>query len=56
MKKLTALILSLLIIISGTAAFSAEEKNDKINIEKIEFKNPDFIKGMDISSVISLEN
>ncbi len=29
---------------------------DDINVEKIEFQNPDFIRGMDVSSVISLEN
>ncbi len=37
----------------------ADEKTvlaDDINVEKIEFQNPDFIRGMDISSVISLEN
>jgi arabinogalactan endo-1,4-beta-galactosidase len=54
MKKLIAILISLTIVLGfSTTAFASSEK---VNIEKIEFKNPDFIKGMDISSVISLEN
>lgn len=54
MKKLIAILISLTIVLEfSTTAFASSEK---VNIEKIEFKNLDFIKGMDISSVISLEN
>lgn len=54
MKKLLSILISLTIVFGfSTTAFASSEK---VNIEKIEFKNPDFIKGMDISSVISLEN
>jgi arabinogalactan endo-1,4-beta-galactosidase len=54
MKKLLSILISLTIVLGfSTTAFASSEK---VNIEKIEFKNPDFIKGMDISSVISLEN
>ena len=39
-----------------TSAVMEAPVRDGIEIEKIDFQNPDFIRGMDISSVISLEN
>ncbi len=54
MKKLIALMLSIVLCLSFTLSFNAAE--NEVEIEKIEFNNQDFIKGMDISSLISLEN
>lgn len=52
MKRLLVLIL-----IAAIAVFSAVTVSayDGVSVRKIEFKNPDFIRGMDVSSVISLE-
>lgn len=52
---LAAALLLITAVTSGTAE-TAAPADDEIAIEKIEFNNPDFIRGMDISSVISLEN
>lgn len=54
MKKIFSVFLSVLIIFGCAGSVYAAE--NKINIEKISFNNSAFIKGMDISSVISLEN
>ncbi|MCR5653277.1 MAG: glycosyl hydrolase 53 family protein [Ruminococcus sp.] len=60
LRKLTALALAVLLLFSATAIVSAADDltaaGDEIKIEKIDFQNPDFIKGMDVSSVIALEN
>ncbi len=57
--KRTALALSVLLLtgaaMPAAAAIEAPVR-DSIAVEKIDFDNPDFIRGMDISSVISLEN
>lgn len=54
MKKFSAVFLSVILIICCIKSVSAVENN--IKIDKITFNNPGFIRGMDISSVISLEN
>lgn len=52
LKRLSAVALAILMIAAlSVTAFA----NDEISVEKIDFKNPGFIRGMDISSVISLE-
>lgn len=59
MKRLTTvLIIAVLTALFSVCSTAADYTmiNDKINIEKIEFNNPDFIRGMDVSSLISLEN
>lgn len=59
-KKLTALVLSLLLVFSTCLAVSADDgagaAPSGVTVEKIDFNNDDFIKGMDVSSVIALEN
>ncbi len=50
---LAAAFLLMAALTSGAAETAAP---DDIDIEKIEFNNPGFIRGMDVSSVISLEN
>lgn len=55
LKRLLCVLISVLLIASVPVAASAEEQDDGIVIERIDFKNPDFIRGMDVSSVISLE-
>ncbi len=59
LKIQTALILSALLTAGAVMPVSAATDapvRDRIAVEKIAFQNPDFIRGMDISSVISLEN
>ena len=57
LKKITVFALSALLMLCPAAvkAESTVPVSDKIKVEKIEFNNPDFIRGMDVSSVISLE-
>lgn len=55
MRKIFSFFIALLLTFSFSASINALE-NKRINIEKIEFNNPEFLKGMDVSSVISLEN
>ena len=55
LKRLLCVLISVLLIASVPVAASAEEQDDGIIIERIDFKNPYFIRGMDVSSVISLE-
>lgn len=55
LKRLLCVLISVLLIASVPVAASAEEQDDGIVIERIDFKNPDFIRGMDVSSVFSLE-
>ncbi len=50
MKKLSIILICIILIIFSIPSFSA------VKVERLRFNNPDFIKGMDISSVISLEN
>ena len=57
--KITALLLSVLLVFSACVTFSAEDGavlDSDVTVDKIEFNNSDFIKGMDVSSVIALEN
>ena len=54
-KRLLSILLTAVILLScGMIPASAQET--EIEVEPIEFNNPDFIRGMDVSSVISLEN
>ena len=58
-KKLTSVLLAFLLIACccpASALDSSAPVRDGINVEKIKFNNPSFIRGMDLSSVISLEN
>ena len=52
----TALLLVVGSYVPGSAAEKAAPYKDSIQTEKIQFNNPDFIRGMDVSSVVSLEN
>ena len=60
-KKLFAAFLSAVLLVSSSA-FSigavdlSVPAKDSVAVEKIIFNNPGFIRGMDVSSVISLEN
>lgn len=54
-KRFLCVFIAVLLIASVPLTASAEEQDDGIVIERIDFKNPDFIRGMDVSSVISLE-
>lgn len=59
LKKWMTLALSAVLAAAAALPASAAIKapvRDSIEVEKIDFQNPDFIRGMDISSVISLEN
>lgn len=51
---LCSVLLVLALLAGIVIPCSAED--GKISVEKIEFNNPNFIKGMDVSSVIALEN
>ena len=53
-RKIICLVLAALMAAFAVFTVSAED-NQGVNIEKIDFQNPDFIRGMDVSSVISLE-
>ncbi|MBR0088940.1 MAG: glycosyl hydrolase 53 family protein, partial [Clostridia bacterium] len=59
-KKLTAFALVVLLMFSACATIGAvgddPAESGEISVDKINFKNSDFIKGMDVSSVIALEN
>lgn len=50
MKKLSVILICLILITFSVPSFSA------LKVQRLRFNNPDFIKGMDISSVIALEN
>ena len=56
-KKLTAAAISALLILSPSLVQAKSEVpvKDSIKVEKIDFNNPSFIRGMDVSSVVSLE-
>ncbi len=49
-----AVLLSGSVLATAAADYTAPVK-DSVQVEKINFNNPDFIRGMDVSSVISLE-
>ena len=53
-RKVLCIILTVLMAAFAVFTVSAEE-NQSVVVEKIDFQNPDFIRGMDVSSVISLE-
>ncbi len=59
-KKAFAALLAAALLTVSSISVSAVDLNvpakDVINVEKIDFNNPGFIRGMDVSSVISLEN
>ena len=60
LHRLFSVLLSALIVVSASVVpFSASDKSvprkDSIVIEKIDFQNPGFIRGMDVSSIVSLE-
>ena len=52
-KAILSLILVTILCLTCAAPYAAAQS--KVNVQPIEFKNPDFIRGMDISSVIALE-
>ena len=52
-KAILSLILVMILCAMSIVPFSAAQ--GEVNVQPIEFKNPDFIRGMDISSVIALE-
>ncbi|MBR1731665.1 MAG: glycosyl hydrolase 53 family protein [Ruminococcus sp.] len=57
--RIVSLILALVILLSVGVTISAsttESAAGDLTVEEISFNNPDFIKGMDVSSVIALEN
>ena len=54
-KRFLCVFIAVLLIVSVPLTASADVQDDGVDIEKIDFKNPDFIRGMDVSSVISLE-
>ena len=57
--KTAAVLLAALMLLCGLKVSAADTFvpiRGSINAERIEFNNPDFIRGMDISSIISLEN
>lgn len=60
MKALAALGMAAFMAASAVPAAAASEitapVKDTVNVEKIDFQHDGFIRGMDISSVISLEN
>ena len=60
MKALAALGMAVFMAASAVPAAAAAEitapVKDTVNVEKIDFQHDGFIRGMDISSVISLEN
>ena len=54
-RKVLSLILA--VLMTAFAVFTVSAEDDQgMNIEKIDFQNPDFIRGMAVSSVISLED
>ena len=52
----TAALLAAIILASGAVFSAADHDDSTVNVEPIAFHNADFIRGMDVSSVISLEN
>ena len=59
-KFISVLLACVLLLTASALPISATDTaapvKDDITVEKINFQSPDFIKGMDVSSVISLEN
>ena len=55
MKKAVYVILSAVLLCAVFGAFPAYADTGAAAVEPIDFNNPDFIRGMDISSVLSLE-
>ena len=53
-RKFLSLVLAFLMAAFAVFTVGAEDSSG-VNVEKIDFQNPDFIRGMDVSSVISLE-
>lgn len=53
-RALSALLTAVILLSCGLIPAYAQDTD--IAVEPIEFNNPDFIRGMDVSSVISLEN
>ena len=53
-RALSALLTAVILLFCGLIPAYAQDTD--IAVEPIEFNNPDFIRGMDVSSVISLEN
>lgn len=56
-KIFTALLTAAALLLCPLAANAAQPVpvKDSIEVEKIDFKNSDFVRGMDVSSVLSLE-
>ncbi len=52
-KSLLCLILAIILCSAGVVPFTAAQED--ITVQPIDINNPDFIRGMDISSVITLE-
>lgn len=52
--KIVSIVIAILLIIALPAAASAQTVGG-VAVEHIEFANPEFIRGMDVSSVLSLE-
>ena len=55
MRILRGILSALLTLMILCGAFSAGAADTDISVEPIDFDNPDFIRGMDVSSVLSLE-
>ena len=56
MRGFFALMMALILSASFVnVRFSAQSTDAAVTVEPIEFNNPDFIRGMDVSSVLSLE-
>ena len=52
-RRLTCLILAILLTVGVFAVSATAEQS--VTVEPIAFRNPDFVRGMDVSSVITLE-
>ena len=52
-KAVLSLILAIILCSTGIVPFAAAQT--EVTVQPIDFKNPDFIRGMDVSSVIALE-
>ncbi len=53
LKAVVSLILAVILCATGIVPFAATQTD--VTVQPIEMKNPDFIRGMDVSSVIALE-
>ena len=53
LKAVVSLILAVILCATGSVPFAATQTD--VTVQPIEMKNPDFIRGMDVSSVIALE-